>query len=124
MWQVAQVRGRTAPFSFRLEPGAGEVLWDGRRVADIDMQELRKSRVGFVNQEPLLMEGTIYDNLFYGREEEGRPGVEFLPYNKMAGAKYKMLGMAYDYDFRQPTKEDCALAGEILEGCDVRFRKA
>ncbi|MCI9436959.1 MAG: glycyl-radical enzyme activating protein [Lachnospiraceae bacterium] len=58
------------------------------------------------------------------REEEGRPGVEFLPYNKMAGAKYKMLGMAYDYDFRQPTKEDCALAGEILEGCDVRFRKA
>ena len=63
-----------------LEPGAGEVLWDGRRVADIDMQELRKSRVGFVNQEPLLMEGTIYDNLFYGREEEGRPEEELGGY--------------------------------------------
>ena len=39
-------------------------------VWDINMRELRRDRVGFVSQEPLLMEGTIYDNLFYGREEE------------------------------------------------------
>ena len=58
------------------------------------------------------------------REEAGTPCVEFLPYNKMAGAKYKMLGMTYAYDFSQPTEEDCGLAREILEGCQVRFRKA
>ena len=63
-----------------LQPEAGEVLWDGQQVSEINMEELRKGMVGFVNQEPLLMEGTISDNLFYGREEAKKSADELSRY--------------------------------------------
>lgn len=49
--------------------------------------------------------------------------IEFLPYNSMAGSKYKMLGQEYAHDFEGPTEEDKALALEILKDHQVRFRK-
>ena len=49
--------------------------------------------------------------------------IEFLEYNKMAGAKYALVNKEYGYNFSQPTGEDKALAKEILNMHNVRFRK-
>ncbi len=51
-----------------------------------------------------------------------KQSVEFLMYNRMAGAKYKMLGMEYGLDFESPTEEDCQRARDMLVNCNVRFR--
>lgn len=79
-----------------LKPEEGEVLWDGMRVPEINMEELREKRVGFVNQEPLLMEGTIYDNLFYGREDEKKLVDEL--------GKYSLLDFVASQDEGYETK--------------------
>ena len=49
--------------------------------------------------------------------------VEFLLYNKMAGAKYPLAGMQYTESFEQPDEEDIARAKQILKEHTVRFRK-
>ena len=47
--------------------------------------------------------------------------VELLMYNKMAGAKYKMVGMEYKEEFEQPNEEDLAAATEIFEKYKISY---
>ncbi len=50
----------------RLEdPDSGTVLYGGRDVRELPVLELRR-RVGMVQQQPALFEGTVLDNLAYG----------------------------------------------------------
>lgn len=51
------------------------------------------------------------------------PQVEFLLYNKMAGAKYPLAGMDYPWQFEQPDADDIARAKEILKDYPILFRK-
>ena len=51
------------------------------------------------------------------------PSVEFLFYNKMAGAKYPLAGMEYTENFEQPGEEDVARVKEILKDYNISFRK-
>lgn len=51
------------------------------------------------------------------------PTVEFLLYNKMAGAKYPLAGMEYTENFEQPNEEDMTRAKEILKDFKISFRK-
>jgi len=46
-------------------PTGGEVLYDGRPAADYDVRSLRQ-RIGYVAQSPILLSGTIGENLRYG----------------------------------------------------------
>ncbi len=50
------------------------------------------------------------------------PQVEFLLYNKMAGAKYAMLGQEYTYSFEQAYTEDIERAKYVLNDCRIAFR--
>ncbi|WP_035749004.1 ABC transporter ATP-binding protein [Arthrobacter sp. 35W] len=50
-----------------LRPGAGRVLLDGADMASLDLRTYR-NRVSIVPQEPVLFEGSIRDNVTYGRE--------------------------------------------------------
>lgn len=52
-----------------------------------------------------------------------KPCVEFLPYNQMAGAKYKMLGWEFGEDFQRPTPEEEERAKQILHDFTVKFRR-
>ncbi len=52
-----------------------------------------------------------------------KPKIEFLSYNTMAGAKYKMLGMEYKYSFEKPTEGDISLAKRIFSDFDISFKK-
>ncbi len=47
----------------------GRILFDGRPVQDFDLSTLRRA-IGFMTQDALLFNDTIYNNLVYGLERE------------------------------------------------------
>jgi ABC-type multidrug transport system fused ATPase/permease subunit len=49
------------------EPDSGAILMDGEDIAAFDLQDLRR-QIGFVSQEVILFNGTIGENIGYGRE--------------------------------------------------------
>ena len=57
------------------EATGGEILLDGRRVKEIPLRELRE-QIGVVSQETFLFNGTILDNLRFGRPDATRAEIE------------------------------------------------
>ena len=57
------------------EATGGEILLDGRDVAGISLRELRE-QIGVVSQETFLFNGTILDNLRFGRPDASRAEIE------------------------------------------------
>ncbi len=57
------------------EATGGRILLDGRNVAGITLRELRE-QIGVVSQETFLFNGTILDNLRFGRPEATRAEIE------------------------------------------------
>lgn len=57
------------------EATGGEILLDGRNVSDISLRELRE-QIGVVSQETFLFNGTILDNLRFGRPDATRAEIE------------------------------------------------
>ncbi len=47
----------------------GRILFDGRPIQDFDLRSLRRS-VGFMTQDAILFDDTIYNNLVYGLDRE------------------------------------------------------
>ncbi|KMY44367.1 ABC transporter [Bacillus sp. FJAT-27916] len=50
------------------EPDQGEVLIDGKRLSDYDRNSFRR-QVGVVSQETFLLNGTLKENLLYGKKD-------------------------------------------------------
>jgi ABC-type multidrug transport system fused ATPase/permease subunit len=48
------------------DPERGRILIDGMDIRDIQLQSLRR-QIAIVPQEPMLFEGTIFENIVYGR---------------------------------------------------------
>ncbi|MBB3136138.1 ATP-binding cassette subfamily B protein [Rhizobium pisi] len=57
------------------DPGEGEILIDGQDIAHITKKSLRQ-QLAYVSQQPYLFEGTIRDNIRYGRPEATDAEVE------------------------------------------------
>jgi ABC-type multidrug transport system fused ATPase/permease subunit len=57
------------------EATGGEILLDGRNIQEIPLRELRE-QIGVVSQETFLFNGTILDNLRFGRPEATREEIE------------------------------------------------
>jgi ABC-type multidrug transport system fused ATPase/permease subunit len=60
--------GKTTLISIMLRfyrPTAGEIYFDGLPASDCDVSSLRQ-RIGYVSQQPRLLDGTIIENLRYG----------------------------------------------------------
>ncbi len=47
----------------------GRILFDGRPIQDFDLRSLRRS-IGFMTQDALMFDDTIYNNLVYGLDRE------------------------------------------------------
>jgi len=56
------------------DPDAGSVTLDGTDVSAMDLAELRDA-VGYVRQEPFLFDGTVAENIAYGRSETDRDAI-------------------------------------------------
>src|SRR5262249_53368075 len=57
------------------DPDFGSVLIDGTDIRNVKLELLRQ-QIGVVTQETLLFDGTIYENILYGRPQATRPEVE------------------------------------------------
>jgi ATP-binding cassette, subfamily B, bacterial len=57
------------------EATGGEILLDGRNVAGLSLRDLRE-QIGVVSQETFLFNGTIFDNLRFGRPGATRKEIE------------------------------------------------
>ena len=45
----------------------GSIEFDGRNIRDISLKDLREN-IGYVSQEPIMILGTIKDNLMFGNK--------------------------------------------------------
>ena len=69
--------GKTTLLSLILRfyrPSSGEIYFDGRPASDYEVGSLRR-RIGYVSQSPLLLAGTIMENLCYGNPEASKEHV-------------------------------------------------
>ncbi|MBQ3864233.1 MAG: glycyl-radical enzyme activating protein [Clostridia bacterium] len=87
-------------------------------------ETLKKSGVPFTIRIPLITEVNLSDRNLLDTAAflQGCPtlqGVELLPYNKMAGAKYAMLGRTYEEIFTQPDAEQLAHAVSLFTGAGI-----
>lgn len=48
------------------DPTDGDIYLDGKNIKELTIQSLR-SHIGFIQQDPILFNATIYDNIRYGR---------------------------------------------------------
>lgn len=77
------------------EPDAGSISIDGRDYRDLDLQDLRH-QIGIVLQEPFLFNGTIADNIAYGKP--GATFEEIVAAARAANAHNFILGKPEGYD--------------------------
>lgn len=75
--------------------GEGQILIDGIDIRDMDTKELR-SKMGIVNQEPILFNDTIFNNIAFGFEEATMEQV--VEAAKIANAHEFILATPEGYD--------------------------
>lgn len=69
--------GKSTLFSLMLRfysPQEGALFIDGVDIQHVDVRALRQ-RIGYVEQDPVLFAGTVYDNVLYGKPQASRKEV-------------------------------------------------
>ncbi|MBB3311466.1 ATP-binding cassette subfamily B protein [Rhizobium sp. BK196] len=89
------------------DPREGQILIDGQDIAHVTKQSLRR-QLAYVSQQPYLFEGTIRDNIRYGRPEATDEEIE----------KAARLAYAHDFIVSQPQGYDTPVGenGVTLSG--------
>lgn len=77
------------------EPGAGRILIDGQDISGVTRHSLRR-QIAYVPQQPVLFEGTIRDNLRYGRMDATDAEIEAAA--RLAQAEEFILAQPQGYD--------------------------
>ncbi len=80
------------------DPTAGQILIDGQDIADVTKQSLRNG-IAYVSQQPYLFEGSIRDNIRYGRPDATDAEIE----------EAARLAYAHDFILTQPQGYDTAV---------------
>ncbi len=77
------------------EPDSGEITLDGHAIEDLEFDELRGS-AGFVGQDVFLFDGTVRENIAYGRPDATPAAVEKAARLAEAHEFIARLGEGYD----------------------------
>jgi ABC-type multidrug transport system fused ATPase/permease subunit len=77
------------------DPQKGRILVDGIDLRDVDLASLR-SHISFVLQETVLFQGTVAENIAYGRPDATQQEIEAAA--KLANADEFIARMAHGYD--------------------------
>jgi len=83
------------------EPDAGQILIDGSDIAGVDLASLR-SRIGVVPQHVLLFNGSVRDNIGYGRPDADAAAI----------AHAARLAQAHDFILRLPDGYDTLIGDQ------------
>lgn len=89
------------------DPSGGTILIDGQNIADVTTMSVRQN-LAYVSQQPYLFEGTIRDNIRYGRPEATDADIE----------EAARLAFAHDFILAQPQGYETAVGenGMTLSG--------
>jgi pyruvate formate lyase activating enzyme len=87
-------------------------------------QLLMESDVPFKVRIPFILgvntdEENIRATCEFIKDAPNLKGIELLPYNEMAGAKYRLVGKTYDYDFKKPSEDVICAARNIIESYGI-----
>lgn len=91
------------------DPTAGAVKIDGVDIRDYQCQSLR-DQIGYVLQETILFEGTVRDNIAYGRK--GVTLAQILNAAKLANADEFIARMPHGYDTMVGEREETLSGGQ------------
>jgi ABC-type multidrug transport system fused ATPase/permease subunit len=106
-------------------PTGGEILYDGKPAADYDVRSLRQ-RIGYVAQNPILLAGTIMENLRYGNPEAA--GEEVTCAARVAGIHEFIMGLPGGYEsevgekgvnLSEGQKQRLAIARALVKNPDI-----
>ena len=106
-------------------PTGGEVLYDGKPAADYEIRSLRQ-RIGYVAQAPILMSGTILENLRYGNGDASM--AEIVQACRVAGILEFIAGLPGGYDsevgekgvnLSEGQKQRLAIARALVKDPDI-----
>ncbi|MDX1957970.1 MAG: ABC transporter ATP-binding protein [Leptospiraceae bacterium] len=76
-------------------PKSGEIIIDGMNIENISLSDLRRS-IGIVTQDIFLFQGSVFDNIAYGRPSSSRR--EVIRAARLAHAHDFIMEMDYGYD--------------------------
>ncbi len=51
------------------DPSEGQVFIDGHNLKKLNIKAVRKNLIGYVGQEPVLFNNSIYENIRFGKED-------------------------------------------------------
>jgi len=120
--------GKTTLLSLLLRfynPSGGEILYDGRPATDYDVRSLRQ-RIGYVSQSPILLSGTIMENLRYGNPETTEE--EIIHASRVAGIHEFIKGLPGGYEsevgekgvnLSEGQKQRLAIARALVKNPDI-----
>jgi ABC-type multidrug transport system fused ATPase/permease subunit len=120
--------GKTTLLSLLLRfynPTGGEILYDGKPSMDYDVRSLRQ-RIGYVSQSPILLAGTIMENLRYGNPEAA--GEEVTRAARVAGIHPFIMGLPGGYEsevgekgvnLSEGQKQRLAIARALVKNPDI-----
>jgi len=120
--------GKTTLISLILRfyrPSQGEIWFDGRPASDYELSSLRR-RIGYVSQSPMLLTGTIMDNLRYGNPEAGEEQV--IQAAKIAGIHDFISSLPQGYhspvgergvNLSEGQKQRLAIARALVKNPDI-----
>jgi len=120
--------GKTTLLSLLLRfynPTGGEILYDRKPAADYDVRSLRQ-RIGYVAQSPILLSGTILENLRYGNPEADE--AEVMRAARVAGIHEFIMGLPGGYEsevgekgvnLSEGQKQRLAIARALVKDPDI-----
>lgn len=106
-------------------PTGGGILYDGKHAADYEVRSLRQ-RIGYVAQTPILMSGTILENLRYGNADAS--AAEVVQACRVAGIHEFIMGLPGEYDsevaenganLSEGQKQRLAIARALVKDPDI-----
>jgi ABC-type multidrug transport system fused ATPase/permease subunit len=77
------------------DPTAGSISWDGVDLRSVSLDALRE-QIGMVQQDPLLLNATVYDNIRFGAEWSSDDAVRRAAHSAAADEVIRALPHGYD----------------------------
>jgi len=103
------------------DPAQGEIFFDQVNIKDIEVKTLRES-IGYVSQEPVLILGTVKDNLLFGNRDASDEDIKWALSQANADFVYEMengldtyIGSASVLNLSGGQKQRIAIARAIIK---------
>lgn len=85
------------------DPLAGDIYFDNTNLKKIKLKSLRE-KIGYVSQEPVLILGTVRDNLLFGNKDASQEDIDYA---------IKLANASFVYDMENGLDTFCGSAAVL-----------